>query len=356
MSSPRSLRHRAFRSLGLIRADRDEGADPPDAAALAADEADGPPVPTGPERDPSAPEQGRPTPACWEFEEGATIAAGRTVLEALGGGSRYEVHLVWDDRLFALTVAKLIRPDQVEDPGALRELRQEAEALERLAHPVLVRGFDAVLDGPYPHLLIEHLEGPTLRRLIRRHGALPLEQFLPLALHVAAALHYMACEEMVHLDVKPDNILVSVPPRLIDLSIARSLERAARLRGAIGTDAYMPPEQCDPQAFEGQIGPPADVWGLGATLFHAASGQVPFPRPKGARHSEDPAVRFPQLVEEPAVLPDTVPDVLRELILRALDRRPEERPSAADLALGLEPLVAALPRRLAFGRRGTRRR
>jgi serine/threonine protein kinase len=58
-----------------------------------------------------------------------------------------------------------------------------------------------VLDGPYPHVLVEHLEGPTLRRLIRRGGPLPAQQVLPLALHVAAALHYMASEEMVHLDV-----------------------------------------------------------------------------------------------------------------------------------------------------------
>ena len=110
---------------------------------------------------------------------------------------------------------------------------------------MIVRGFDAVLDGPMPHLVIEHLEGPSLRRLIRRGGALGLQQLLPLALHVAGALQYMSHEETVHLDVKPDNIIMGVPPRLIDLSIARSLERAATTSGPIGTDAYMPPEQCD---------------------------------------------------------------------------------------------------------------
>src|SRR4051812_4346470 len=109
--------------------------------------------------------------ASWAFAEGDPIAPGRTVLRHLGGGNRYEVWLVWDDKLFAVTVAKVLRPDQVEDPVALRDLRKEAEALERLAHPVIVRGFDAVLDGPRPHVLIEHLEGPTLRSLLRRGGA-----------------------------------------------------------------------------------------------------------------------------------------------------------------------------------------
>src|SRR3954447_20494812 len=93
--------------------------------------------------------------ASWAFAEGDPIAPGRTVLDFLGGGNRYEVYLVWDDRLFAVMVAKVLRPDQADDPGALRDLRKEAEALERLAHPVIVRGYAAVLDGQYPHVLIE---------------------------------------------------------------------------------------------------------------------------------------------------------------------------------------------------------
>jgi serine/threonine protein kinase len=96
------------------------------------------------------------------------------------------------------------------------------------------------------------------------------------------------------------------------------------------------------------------VWGLGATLHHAVSGHVPFPRPKGARDSEDPRVRFPQLEQEPSPLPDDAPESLRELIARSLSRRPAERPSAAQLVAELEPLVAGLPRKLVFGRRGTR--
>ena len=293
-------------------------------------------------------------PPSWNFGSGAELVSGRAVLRTLGGGHRYEALLVWDESLCALAVAKVLRPHVVEDRLALEELREEAEALERLAHPVLVRGFDAVIDGPRPHLLLEHLEGPNLRRLIRRHGAIPLEQLLPLAAHVAAALHYVAGEGMVHLDVKPDNIVMGVPPRLIDLSIARSLERAARTSRPLGTDAYMPPEQCAPADHPGEIGPPSDVWGLGAALQDAVSGEVPFPRPKGARQSEDPLVRFPQLEQEPRPLPDHVPESLRELIARSLSKRPADRPSAVQLVAELEPLVAGLPRKLVFGRRGTR--
>jgi eukaryotic-like serine/threonine-protein kinase len=290
--------------------------------------------------------------ASWGLSEGDEIAQGRSVLKLLGGGNRYEAYLVWDEHMFAPMVAKMIRPDQVDDESALRGLRREAEALEALAHPVVLRGFDAVLDPPHPHVLVEHLEGPTLRRLIRRGGPLPAEQVLPLALHAAAALHYMAGEGWLHLDLKPDNIVMGIPPRVIDLSLARTFERAARVREPIGTNAYMPPEQCVPN---GDIGPPADVWGLGATLYHAAAGQRPFRKPVSTGHDADPEERFPQLVDDVRPWPVRVPAALSKAILSCLRPDPAERPAASEFALLLQPLVAALPSRLVLGRRGARR-
>ncbi|HEX2096863.1 MAG TPA: serine/threonine-protein kinase [Solirubrobacterales bacterium] len=286
--------------------------------------------------------------ASWDFQEGEEICAGRPVLKTLGGGNRYEVCLVWDDSLYALGVAKVLRPDQATDEKALRDLEREWGVLSELAHPSLVRGFDAVLDGPHPHVLIEHLEGPSLRRLIRRDGAIPLAQLLPLAANVAGALQYMANRGYVHLDVKPDNIVMGVPPRLIDLSIARTAERAATTKGPIGTDPYMPPEQCLGSSAQAPIGPPADAWGLGATLFHAVAGQKPFPRGGGDEGPE----RFPQLVEPPLPLPDGVPNELRALIGELLDPDPAARPSCGEVVERLEPLLADLPRKIRLTRGG----
>jgi eukaryotic-like serine/threonine-protein kinase len=273
------------------------------------------------------------------------------VLKPLGGGRCYEVYLVWDERLFAVMVAKVVRPDLVGDRGALRGLRREAEALHALAHPVILHGFGAHLDGPYPHVLVEHLEGPTLRRLIKRGGPLPAEQALPLGLHVAAALHYMAAAGWVHLDLKPDNIVMGLPPRVIDLSLARTLERARRLGAFVGTNAYMSPEQCVP---EGNVGPAADVWGLGATLYHAVAGRLPFAKPRSRDDSRPPEERFPQLTESPREWPLRVPAQLADAILACLRQDPDERPTAAELALRLQPLVADLPTKLVLGRRGAR--
>jgi eukaryotic-like serine/threonine-protein kinase len=288
--------------------------------------------------------------ASWQFEEGAEIHPGRVVLKPIGGGNRYEVCLVWDEALYALGVAKVLRPDQAEDEKALRDLELEVEALGALAHPTLVRSFDAVLDGPRPHVLIEHLEGPSLRRLIKRDGAIAIEQLLPLAAHVAGALQYMAQAGYVHLDVKPDNIVMGLPPRLLDLSIARTLERAGRTDGPLGTDPYMAPEQCVPreEALH-PIGPATDVWGLGATLFHAVSGKKPFPSGTG----NDGAARFPQLVDDPRPLPEWIPGELAQLLLDMLDRDTERRPSCAEAVERLQPLVAELPRNMTLSRRGS---
>jgi serine/threonine protein kinase len=265
--------------------------------------------------------------ASWELAEGDEIAQGRTVMRLLGGGRRYEAYLVWDERMLASMVAKLLRPDQVEDERALRALRREADALEALAHPVILRGFDAVLDPPHPHVLVEHLEGPTLRELLRDERTLPAERVRRLGMRVASALHYMAGEGWLHLDLKPSNVVVSDPPRVIDLSLARTLERAARVRDPIGTNAYMAPEQCDPN---GELSSATDVWGLGATLYQALAGWRPFPK-------SIPEERFPQLHLEARPLPPGVPRDLSGVVLTCLRPDPARRPSAGELFELLTP-------------------
>ncbi|MFN8233976.1 MAG: serine/threonine-protein kinase [Actinomycetota bacterium] len=289
--------------------------------------------------------------ASWGFEEGDEIAPGRIALQALGGGWDFEVFLVWDEHLYSLAVAKLVRPNLVGDPHTLRSLTREAGLLERLAHPVIVRGFGATLGGERPHLLLEHLEGSALSSSIRRGAGMDVHEVVPLAFQVASGLQYLANEGVVHLDVKPDNIIFGAPPRLVDLSVARSLADAARLTGPVGTDAYMAPEQCDPSI--APVGTPADVWGLGATLFHAIVGTVPFPRPEGSdrRVAEQ---RFPQLAAASVPrLPQAHP-LLAELVTACLAREPSERPSPGEVASGLEPLIDVMRPRIVLGRQKPR--
>lgn len=296
--------------------------------------------PIAPQREEPA-ERRPPSADAWGFEEGDEIVPRRLAVRLLGGGERYETYLAWDEHLLALVVLKVVRPSLVEDEHSLRGLAAEADLVERLRHPVIVRGFGATLDGPRPHVVLEHLEGPRLSRAVRKQGALEPEQLLPLGLQLASAAHYMAEEKVVHLDIKPSNVILGAPARLIDLSIARAVEDLRDVRYRIGTDAYMAPEQCDPERL-GPMTSAADVWGIGATLFHAAAGRRPFSR--GERDGSG-AERFPQLVEAPRPLPRTVGPKIAELIAACLAFEPERRPTAAEAVEELEGLVADIPQR-----------
>jgi serine/threonine protein kinase len=264
----------------------------------------------------------------WSLEPGQEIAPGRTVHALLGGGERYEAYVAFNERLMMPTVLKVLRPAFAADERARRSMAREAEVLAALEHPGLTRVFGMDLDGPRPFIELEHVEGPRLSTLIRRHGRLNPEQAFPLGRQLAATLHFLHGQGILHLDVKPSNIIMGPVPRLIDLSVARRADRSHLVSGFIGTDAYMAPEQADPSLWP-SIGPKADTWGLGATVYLAVAKRLPH---SPGRHDASGAARFPQLVESPAPLdPERHSPPLVELIAQMLAREPERRPSVAEV-------------------------
>jgi eukaryotic-like serine/threonine-protein kinase len=284
----------------------------------------------------------------WGFEEGDEIAADLYAVRLLGGGLRYEAYLAWHDGLMALVATKVLRPDLVASDRARAALDREAKALSALSHPAIVRAFGYAPNHERPHLVLEFLDGPRLSTLVRKYGIV-IEQLLPLALEVCAALHYMHGRGYLHLDVKPRNLIMAAPPRLIDLSVAVHLDDVGRLTSPVGTDAYMAPEQCDPGRF-GELGPTTDVWGLGVTLYEALTRTLPFSAP-----GDEGATLYPQLRERPRPPGRDVPPDLARTILGCLEHDPAARPSPRELAETLEPWVAALPRpRLGLFRPGGR--
>jgi eukaryotic-like serine/threonine-protein kinase len=285
----------------------------------------------------------------WHLAEGDQLTPELTAMRLLGGGSAYEAYLAFDEITFSPVVVKVIRPGRVNQPN-LRGLRREVAALAAINHPVVVRGLRHELEGERPHVVLEHIDGPRLSTLIRRHGPLQEQQYLPLAIDVAAALHYFRRVGYVHLDIKPSNIIMGAPARLIDLSVARLASEAAGLKRHIGTDQYMSPEQAAPQRL-GRPGVESDVWGLGATLFEAVAGYRPFD--DGDPDSDDPRERFPQLVEPPYELPDRVPAEVAKIVFGALEADPADRPLPHEIATALEPVLASQPRgKLTFKVRG----
>lgn len=265
----------------------------------------------------------------WELKPGEQIRPGLSVLRMLGGGNRYQAYLAHDERRLCTVVAKLLRPSCAGDGQKLASLRREFGFLKMLDHPVIARGFD-LSTGTMPHLTVEYVEGPRLSTLLRRYGNLPIDQLLPLALQLGAALHYMHKIGVAHLDVKPQNVIMSGPPRLIDLSIAHTLDEAAELTVPVGTTGYMSPEQKDPSG-PARVGAGADIWGMAATLHVAATGRLPDQAAPTSRRGRR--------------LEPELPNELQRLLAQCLAHAPGERPSAQQLVEGLEPLVARMSRR-----------
>jgi len=288
----------------------------------------------------------------WDAAAGSELVPGCRVQTRLGGGLAYEAYACFDDRLLVSTVVKIVRPHLTADPNTLRTLERETAILGALNHPVIVRGLHAELGGPRPYLAMERVPGPRLSTLLRKYGPLSIEQILPLGMQISSALHYLHATQVVHLDIKPSNIIMDTTPRLIDFSIARSTEAAAGLDHLVGTDQYLSPEQGDPLA-DHAVGPASDVWGLGATLFHATTGRRPFVEEQDtgttgttgiAGTDRDASTELPQLH---GVIPTRVPGVPREIeavILECLQWNPAARPAPAQLFDAFDPWAAKLPK------------
>jgi serine/threonine protein kinase len=261
----------------------------------------------------------------WRFDREA-IAPGRVTGRRLGGGGEFEVFEVHDAAL-GRAAAKVVRPDRLAASGPLRRLAREADLLESLAHPHLPRLLDRGMDAAAPHIVIELVEGPTLRRVIKEHGPVEAHRLVPVAVAVARTLDHLHVSGHVHLDVKPGNVMPARVPKLIDLGLARSVAMAARLTSTAGTNAFLAPEQCLCNTGP-VIGPPADVWGLGVTMYEALSGHRPF---RAVDWKAVPAASYPQVSETPRPLRAAVSSELDGLVMACLSADPAARPTAAEV-------------------------
>jgi serine/threonine protein kinase len=259
--------------------------------------------------------------------EGATLAEGLTVIEHLSRNEALDVYDVWDTGRYCRCVAKLVMPDRSPEDRAHARLLLEGELLERFAHPHIVRAFETIR-SPQTIVLLETLSGETLGHLIdrRERRRLPLGELAILGLQLGSAIRYMHSQGYLHLDVKPSNAVVEQGyVKLLDLSLARP---PGACRRGVGTRPYLSPEQ----ARGGELTAAADVWGLGATLYAAATGQPPF---------EDPEANYPQLeVRAPPVRGlRRLPGSIAAALDACLEPGAAERPSVDEVLDALE-LVA----------------
>ncbi len=227
-----------------------------------------------------------------KLEEAAQLAAARSgaervliggfeLLEKIGQGGMGAVYRALQVNIGRLVALKLMRPGLARDKRYLERFLREARASARLSHPNIVQGIDAGQDKGYYYFAMEFVDGDTLRHLIGRAGQLPEAKCLEIGMRMAEALDHAHKFGMVHRDVKPENILIergSGVPKLADLGLAKSTEGEAdtsvtQVGMALGTPNYISPEQARGEEL---IDTRSDIYSLGATLYHAATGKLPF--------------------------------------------------------------------------------
>jgi serine/threonine-protein kinase len=260
--------------------------------------------------------------------------------EKIGAGGMSTVYRAFDPTLERWVAIKLMHRDISEDPDQLERFRREARAVARLSHPHVVTVIDFGEDGGTPYIVLEYVEGETLKDRIRRLGRLEVAEAVAYAIEIGRALSAAHTERLVHRDVKPQNVLIDVEGRakVTDFGIARSLEAAADGLTAegrvLGTTDYVSPEQ----ALGHEVGEQSDVYSLGVVLYEMLTGEVPFDGSTqvsiAMKHVRDP---LPDVQRRRPEVSATLAAVVEQATAKDLEYRYW---TAADLVEDLEEVLA----------------
>lgn len=187
------------------------------------------------------------------------------LIERLSRGHAYDVYDAWSHERGCRCVVRTLRPDRRRDRGARADLLREGRLLERLAHPHLVRAYET--RSRPPMVVLETLGGATLAALLE-HGPLDRADLVQLGLQLGSAVRYLHRNGVLHLDLKPDNLIAEAGRlKVIDLSIAQP---PGPIEAGTGTRRWMAPEQVR----GGTVTAAADVWGIGRVLAAAGGGDL----------------------------------------------------------------------------------
>lgn len=262
------------------------------------------------------------------FSAGHPLAPGYEVVEHLHRSNDYDVYDVHSDERACSCIAKVPRPDRLTDRKVRRSLVREGDLLSNLKHPHIARAYE-VLEMPRPAVILETMTGETLAHMIDESPKkLAMKEVCFMGLHLCSAVHYLHGQGLLHLDLKPSNIISERGiAKVLDLSVARLPGTSSP---GVGTSQYMSAEQ----AAGGHLGPAADVWGIGAVLFEAATGELPF-----NDHDEDGRYEQLERSADPVRRYRRVPAAFDALVSSCLSTDPARRPSIREVAEELETLV-----------------
>ncbi|WP_374968503.1 protein kinase [Terrabacter sp. BE26] len=249
------------------------------------------------------------------------------LLERIAVGGMGEVHLATDERLGRRVAVKVLAPVYADSPDFVERFRREALTAAALSHPNIAQVYDYGVDGSAHFIVMEHVEGSDLSRLLREGGRMTPADAVHVAEQVCAALAAAHRAGVVHRDIKPGNVMVRPDGtvKVTDFGIAQALGQASLTETGtvMGTAAYVAPEQARGQATSSAT----DLYSLGILLFQMLTGAVPF-------EGDTPVAIAMRHLDEPMPLPSSrvagLPANLDEVVTRATAKSPRDRYPDAD--------------------------
>ncbi len=260
------------------------------------------------------------------------LLGGRYLLaEMIGTGGMADVYIAQDQRLSREVAVKILRSDLAKDPTFVSRFRKEAKAAAGLNHPGVVGVYDSG-EEPAPYIVMELVDGHTLRELVQKGERLPLERALEIIEGVLAALEYSHQRGIIHRDIKPQNVMITSDgdTKVMDFGIARAMDDlGATLTSTwnvVGTAQYLSPEQAQGEVADAR----SDIYSTGCLLFELLTGQPPFT-------GETPVSIAFQHVSGVAPLARSIqPDLpadIETVLAVALAKKPEDRYQSAQAML-----------------------
>ena len=275
---------------------------------------------------------------------GSSLLASRyRLVERLGAGGMSVVWRGFDEVLGRQVAVKVLPPSTSADPSFRRRLRAEAQAAARLSHPHITNVYDygeaTTVDGePVPYVVMELVDGESLAAVLARVRRLPWPAAVRICSEVSAALAAAHSRGIVHRDVTPANVMLTPSgAKVVDFGISALIgENDIDPDGSLlGTPAYLAPERLE----GGQVSPATDVYAVGLLIYRTLIGQLPWDV------GTTTALLRAHQYTEPEPLPpvEGLPVAVATLIGRCLEKRPDDRPSSAELAHVLAGVSAGSP-------------
>ncbi|MCF6095837.1 Stk1 family PASTA domain-containing Ser/Thr kinase [Thermovorax subterraneus] len=253
---------------------------------------------------------------------GKTLGNRYVVLEEIGGGGMAVVYKARCTLLNRIVAIKVLRSEYSHDENFVMRFRREAQAAASLSHPNIVNIYDVGQEDGIYYIVMEYVEGKTLKELIRQEAPLSPSKVIEIAKQICDALECAHKNKIVHRDIKPHNIIITPEGmvKVTDFGIARASTGSTitNTGGLIGSAHYLSPEQ----ARGGFVDERSDIYSLGVLLYEALTGRVPF-------DGDSPvAVALKHIQEEPKLISQLIPGfplALEKIVMKCISKSPDER-------------------------------